>query len=124
MSVEEPEFTPAVELPVAEAMHLLRCGDLSLDPASREVRRGAVAVSLTAREFALLEFLMRHPGEALPRATIVEHVWDPLAVGDWNVLEVYVRYLRQKVDRPFGRSSIETVRGVGYRLRDDAGAPR
>jgi two-component system, OmpR family, response regulator len=99
-------------------------GDLFLDPATREVRRGDAPVHLSPKEFALLEFLMRHPGEALPRATIVEHVWDPLAVGDWNVLEVYVRYLRQKVDRPFGRSSIETVRGVGYRLRDDAGAPR
>ncbi|HXJ62936.1 MAG TPA: response regulator transcription factor [Actinomycetota bacterium] len=96
-------------------------GDLSLDPATRDVRRGDVPVHLSPKEFALLEFLMRHPGEALPRATIVEHVWDPLAVGDWNLLEVYVRYLRQKVDRPFGRSSIETVRGVGYRLRDEGG---
>jgi DNA-binding response OmpR family regulator len=96
-------------------------GDLSLDPATREVRRGDTPVHLSPKEFALLEFLMRHPGEALPRATIVEHVWDPLAVGDWNVLEVYVRYLRRKIDRPFGRSSIETVRGVGYCLRDGDG---
>jgi two-component system OmpR family response regulator len=94
----------------------LAVGDLSLDPATREVRRGDVEVHLSPKEFALLEFLMRHPGEALSRTTIVEHVWDPLAVGDWNLLEVYVRYLREKVDRPFGRSSIETVRGVGYRL--------
>src|SRR5262245_43181619 len=97
----------------------LTVGDLVLDPATREVRRGDAEVQLSPKEFALLEFLMRHPGEALSRTTIVEHVWDPNAVGDWNVLEVYVRYLREKVDRPFGRSSIETVRGVGYRLRED-----
>jgi two-component system OmpR family response regulator len=99
----------------------LAVGDLWLDPASHEVRRGDAAVHLSPKEFALLEFLMRHPGQALSRTTIVERVWDPGMVGDWNVLEVYVRYLRQKVDRPFGRASIETVRGVGYRLRDDAG---
>ena len=96
----------------------LEVGDLRLDPVTREVRRGRDAVHLSPKEFALLEFLMRHPGEALTRTAIVEHVWDPYAVGDWNVLEVYVRYLREKVDRPFGRSSIETVRGVGYRLRE------
>jgi two-component system OmpR family response regulator len=95
---------------------VLVVGDLTLDPATREVSRGDTPVHLSPREFALLEFLMRHPGEALPRATIVEHVWDPFTVGDWNVLEVYVRYLREKVDRPFGRASIRTVRGVGYRL--------
>jgi len=91
----------------------LTVGELWLDPASHEVRRGREAVHLSPKEFALLEFFMRHPGEALSRTTIVEHVWDPSMVGDWNVLEVYVRYLRQKI----GRSSIETVRGVGYRMR-------
>jgi two-component system, OmpR family, response regulator len=96
---------------------VLRAGDLVLDPASREVRRGDAPVHLTPKEFALLEFLMRHTGEAVPRATLMERVWDFGFDGDWNVLEVYVRYLREKVDRPFGRASIETVRGVGYRLR-------
>ena len=95
----------------------IRVGALRLDPASHEVRRGDTEVHLSPKEFALLEFLMRHPGEALSRTTIVEHVWDPSVVGDWNVLEVYVGYLRRKI----GRSTIETVRGVGYRLREDGG---
>jgi two-component system OmpR family response regulator len=96
---------------------VLTVGDLTLDPATREVRRGDTPVHLSPREFALLELFMRHPGEVLSRTAIVEHVWDPYTVGDWNVLEVYVRYLREKVDRPFGLATIETVRGVGYRLQ-------
>ena len=95
-------------------------GDLSLDPATREVRRGDLRVPLTPKEFALLEFFMRHAGEVLTRTQILEHVWDFAFDGDSNVIEVYVRYLREKVDRPFGRQSLETVRGVGYRLRDGA----
>ncbi|HEX9374924.1 MAG TPA: response regulator transcription factor [Actinomycetota bacterium] len=98
---------------------VLTVGDLMLDPASHEVRRGDTPVALTPKEFALLEQLMRRPGETVPRATLMEHAWDFSFRGDWNILEVYVRYLREKVDRPFGRSSIETVRGVGYRLRED-----
>src|SRR5439155_5498353 len=98
---------------------VLTVGDLTLDPATREVRRGDAPISLSPKEFALLELLMRRPGEVLPRAALMEHAWDFSFRGDWNILEVYVRYLREKVDRPFGRSSIETVRGVGYRLRDD-----
>jgi two-component system, OmpR family, response regulator len=95
-------------------------GDLSLDPATREVRRGDAPIHLSPKEFALLELLMRHPGEVVARGTLIEHGWDLGFDGDWNILDVYVRYLRQKVDRPFGRSSIETVRGVGYRLREEA----
>ena len=98
---------------------VLRVGDLTLDPATREVRRGDTTVVLSPREFSLLEYFMRHPGEALSRTRIIEHVWDFAFDGDWNIVEVYVRYLREKVDRPFGRQSMETVRGVGYRLRDD-----
>lgn len=95
---------------------VLEVGDLALDPATREVRRGDTPVHLTPREFALLEFLMRHAGEVVSRAMLMEHVWDYAFDGDSNVLEVYVRYLREKVDRPFGKASIETVRGIGYRL--------
>jgi two-component system OmpR family response regulator len=94
----------------------LAVGDLTLDPAAREVRRGDVPIHLTPKEFTLLELLMRHPGEVMARATLMEHAWDMAFDGDWNILDVYVRYLREKVDRPFGRSSIQTVRGVGYRL--------
>ena len=95
--------------------------DLSLDPATRQVRRGERDVSLTPKEFSLLEYLMRHPGQVLSRARIMDHVWDFAFDGDSNVLEVYIRYLREKVDRPFGHRSIETVRGVGYRLRVEEG---
>src|SRR5438034_999260 len=91
-------------------------GDLNLDPATKEVRRGDRQVPLTPKEFALLEYFMRHAGEVLTRTQILEHVWDFAFDGDSNVIEVYVRYLREKVDRPFGRQSLETVRGVGYRL--------
>jgi two-component system OmpR family response regulator len=97
----------------------LTVGDLTLDPATRDVRRGDQPVDLTPKEFSLLEYFMRHPGEALTRTQILEHVWDFAFDGDSNVIEVYVRYLREKVDRPFGRQSLETVRGVGYRLRDE-----
>lgn len=95
----------------------LTVGDLTLDPATRRVHRGAVEVPLTPKEFALLELFMRHPGEVLTRTRILEHVWDFAFGGDSNVVDVYVRYLREKVDRPFGKASLETVRGSGYRLR-------
>jgi two-component system OmpR family response regulator len=101
----------------------LRVGDLWLDPATHQVRRGATQINLTAREFSLLEYLMRYAGQMLERARILEHVWDLAYDRDFNVLEVYIRYVREKVDRPFGRRSIQTVRGAGYRLVDDgAGA--
>jgi two-component system, OmpR family, response regulator len=101
---------------------VLTVGDLVLDPATHEVRRGDSPIHLTPKEFSLLELLMRRAGEVVPRASLMEHAWDFTFEGDWNILEVYVRYLREKVDRPFGRSSIETVRGVGYRLRDGDGS--
>ena len=101
----------------------LRVGDLSLDPARREVRRGGQPIELTAREFSLLEYFMRHPAESLSRARLLEHVWDDAFDGDPHVVSVYVSYLRDKIDRPFGRSSLETLRGAGYRLRDDPAAP-
>jgi len=99
---------------------VLRVGDLALDPASHRVTRGSAAVELTGKEFALLEYLMRRPGEVVSRTQILEHVWDFGFDGDSNVVDVYIRYLRQKVDRPFGHDTIETVRGSGYRLREPA----
>jgi two-component system OmpR family response regulator len=97
----------------------LTVGDLSLDPATRTVLRAGVDIALTAREFSLLEYLMRYPGDVLSRTRILEHVWDFAYDRDFNVLEVYIRYLREKIDRPFGRRSLQTVRGAGYRLVDD-----
>ena len=105
----------------AERPPVLLVGDLSLDPARRTVARDGTAIDLTAREFALLEFLMRHAGDVLTRTQLIEHVWDFAYDGDSNVVDVYIRYLRNKVDRPFGRDSIRTVRGAGYRLEDGAG---
>jgi DNA-binding response OmpR family regulator len=100
---------------------VLVAGDLSLDPATRRCERAGRVVTLTPREFALLEFLMRRRDEVLSKTEIVEHVWDPHYDGDSNVVEVYVGYLRRKVDVPFRRHAIETVRGAGYRLRTDGG---
>jgi two-component system OmpR family response regulator len=102
----------------SERPTVLAVGDLVLDPAKRRVTRGTAAIDLTPKEFAMLELFLRHAGEALTRTRILEHVWDFAYEGDSNVVDVYVRYLREKVDRPFGRRSIETVRGVGYRLRE------
>lgn len=99
---------------------VLRCGDLSLDPARHTVARGEVAIPLSAKEFALLHELMRHAGHALTRGHLLEHLWDFSYDGDSNVIDVYIGYLRDKVDRPFEEHSIETVRGVGYRLHVDA----
>jgi len=105
----------------AERPPVLRVGDLALDPAARSVVRDGSSIDLTAREFALLEYLMRHRGEVLTRTQLIEHVWDFAYEGDSNVVDVYIRYLRNKVDRPFGRDQIETVRGAGYRLRAEPG---
>jgi two-component system OmpR family response regulator len=105
----------------AERPAVLRVGDLELDPAARSVARDGSSIDLTAREFALLEYLMRRPGEVLTRTQLIEHVWDFAYEGDSNVVDVYIRYLRNKVDRPFGRDQIETVRGAGYRLRAEPG---
>jgi two-component system OmpR family response regulator len=99
----------------------LTVGTLRLDPASREVYRGDVRVDLSAREFALLETFMRRPGQVLSQSQLLESAWDLGYEQKSNVVEVYVRYLREKIDRPFGLASLETVRGTGYRLRRDGG---
>jgi two-component system, OmpR family, response regulator len=96
----------------------LEVGDLVLDPASRRTWRGDTEIHLSPKEFALLETFMRRPGEVLSRLQLLEHAWDFAYENRSNVVDVYVRYLREKVDRPFGSDSIETVRGVGYRLRE------
>jgi DNA-binding response OmpR family regulator len=101
---------------------VLRAGDLSLDPASRTVQRGAACLELTAREFSLLEYLMRHCGAVVSKAELLAHVWDdPDEIADLNVVEVYIGYLRRKIDVPFGRKAVQTVRGAGYLLADDGG---
>ncbi|MFI5931757.1 response regulator transcription factor [Actinoplanes sp. NPDC051494] len=100
----------------------LEVGDLRLDPAARRVWRGDIEVELTAREFSLLAFLARNPGDVVSKRQILDTVWDVDFVGDPNIVEVYIRHLRNKVDRPFGRADIQTLRGAGYRLGgDDAG---
>jgi two-component system OmpR family response regulator len=101
-----------------ERSAVLEVGDLTLDPAEHSVRRGGQEILLTPKEFALLQYFMRHPDEALTRARLLEHVWDFAFDGGPNVVDVYVGYLREKIDRPFGRGSLETVRGIGYRLRN------
>jgi len=100
---------------------VLEAGDLRLDPAAKQAWRGEVEVVLTARELALLEFLLRRRGEAVSKREILDHVWDDDFEGDPNIVEVYVRHLRNKLDRPFGRAAIRTVRGSGYRLLADGG---
>lgn len=95
---------------------VLEAGDLRVDPASRKVHRGDDEISLTAREFAVLEYLARRKGEAVSKSDILGNVWDFDFDGDPNIVEVYIRHLRNKVDRPFGRAAIETLRGAGYRL--------
>ena len=105
----------------AERPAVLEAGSLRLDPATRQVWRGEAAIELSAKEFALLETFLRRPGEALSRLDLLEHAWDYTYENRSNVVDVYVGYLRAKIDRPYGRRSIETVRGVGYRLRDDGG---
>ncbi|HEY7043206.1 MAG TPA: response regulator transcription factor, partial [Nocardioidaceae bacterium] len=100
---------------------VLVAGDLRLDPASRRVARGEEAITLTPREFGLLEFLMRRAGEVVSKTDILENVWDAYYQGDDNVVEVYVGYLRRKIDQPFDRRAIETLRGMGYRLAADGG---
>jgi two-component system OmpR family response regulator len=100
---------------------VIEVGDLKLDPAARRVWRDDVEIELSAKEFALLETFMRHPGHVLDRLQLLEHAWDYEYENRSNVIDVYVRYLRDKVDRPFGVASIETVRGAGYRLRTDGG---
>ena len=101
---------------------VLEVGDLRLDPATRQAWRGATEVELSQREFDLLEAFMRRPGLVLSQGQLLDAAWDQGYRQRSNVVEVYVRYLREKLDRPFGVESLETVRGVGYRLRRDGGA--
>jgi two-component system OmpR family response regulator len=102
----------------AERPAVLEVGDLRMDPARRRVWRGEADISLSAKEFAMLETFMRRPGDVLSRLQLLEHVWDYGYENRSNVVNVYINYLRGKIDVPFGTDSIETVRGVGYRLRD------
>jgi two-component system, OmpR family, response regulator len=98
---------------------LVTVGDLTLDPATGDVRRGAHAIELSAKEYSVLECFMRHQGQILSRQDVLDHVWDFAFEGDPHIVTVYVGSLRDKIDRPFGRASLETVRARGYRLRDD-----
>ena len=100
---------------------VLAAGDLTLDPARRRVQRGDTLLTLTPREFGLLEFLMHHAGDVVTKGQILDAVWDPAFDGEPNIVEVYIRYLRRKIDVPFGRHAIETARGMGYRLAPDGG---
>lgn len=99
----------------------LQAGDLTLDPAARRVMRDKTEIELTSREFAVLEYLLRHAGQVRSKRQVLGNVWDDDFEGDPNIVEVYVGHLRRKIDRPFGREAIETVRGAGYRLAVDGG---
>jgi DNA-binding response OmpR family regulator len=104
---------------VRERPTVLSVGDLRLDPATRQVTRDTTGIALTPREYALLEYLMRRQGEVVSKIELLDHVWDAPEDTDPNVVEVYVGYLRRKIDVPFGRSSLVTVRGAGYRMVPD-----
>jgi two-component system OmpR family response regulator len=103
----------------AERPACLEVGDLVVDPARHEVTRAGIRVELTAREFAVLEYLVRHRGQAITRARLLEHVWDENYVGSTNVVDVYVGYLRKKLEQPFDQPMIHTVRGVGWTLEPE-----
>jgi len=98
---------------------VLEVGELRLDPATHRVWRGPTEIRLSAKEFALLETFMRRPDEVLSRLDLVEHAWDFAYENRSNIVDVYIRHLRKKIDEPFGRHSLETIRGAGYRLRAD-----
>jgi two-component system OmpR family response regulator len=100
---------------------VLQAGDLRLDPATHQVWRGDQEVPLTRRQFSVLEFLMRRAGDPVSKSDILDHVWDFAFDGDPNIVEVYIRHLRRKIDEPFGRRAIQTIRLVGYRLDPDGG---
>jgi DNA-binding response OmpR family regulator len=106
----------ATERPV-----IMEAGDIRMDPASRTVWRGETVIDVTAREFAVLEYLMRRRGDVVSKREVLDNVWDFDFEGDPNIVEVYVRHLRNKLDRPFGREAIETLRGAGYRLASNGG---
>ena len=100
---------------------VLKAGDLTLDPAEHRCRRGTTDIALTVREFSLLEYLMQFAGQAVSKQELLSHVWGEGFEGDPNIVEVYASYLRKKIDQPFGRSALETVRGVGYRIDASGG---
>jgi two-component system OmpR family response regulator len=100
---------------------VLTAGDLRVDPATRGVWRGDIPIELTSREFAVLEYLIRHVGDVVTKREVLDNVWDFDFEGDPNIVEVYVRHLRNKLDRPFDRAAIETLRGAGYRLASNGG---
>jgi len=105
----------------AERPTVLEVGDLRLDPATQQAWRGDTEIRLSSKEYALLELFMRRPGQVLSRFELLEHGWDIGYDNRSNVITVYIRYLREKIDRPFGRHALETVHGAGYRLRADGG---
>jgi len=105
-----------------EQAPVLQVGELRLDPSTRQVWRRETEIDLSTKEFALFETFMRRPGQVVSRFDLLEHAWDYSYENRSNVVDVYIRYLREKIDRPFGKSSLETVRGAGYRLRKDGGA--
>ena len=105
----------------ADQPSLIEVGDLRLDPAAHQVWRGDTEIELSAKELTLLEVFMRNPGHVLTRTQLLEHAWEYDYEHRSNVIEVYIRYLRRKIDQPFGVKSLETVRGAGYRLRKDGG---
>ena len=105
----------------ADRPAVLEAGDVRLDPASHAVSRGDVVIDVTAREFAVLEYLMRRKGQIVSKREVLDNVWDADFEGDSNIVEVYVRHLRNKLDRPFDRAAIETLRGAGYRLATNGG---
>jgi len=100
---------------------VLEAGDVRVDPASKTVWRGEAVIDLTAREFSVLEYLVRRKGEVVSKREVLDNVWDSDFEGDSNIVEVYVRHLRNKLDRPFEREAIETLRGSGYRLASNGG---
>ena len=106
----------------SERAPVLAVGDLTLDPATHDVHRGKTEIAVSAKEFALLETFMRRPGDVLSRLHLIEHAWDSSYENRSNIVDVYVRRLRRKIDEPFGRATLQTVRGGGYRLRDDGPA--
>ncbi|ADD41798.1 response regulator transcription factor [Stackebrandtia nassauensis] len=106
---------------VSTAPTVWEFGDLVIDPAAKTVRRGEADISLTAKEFAVLEYLASRAGEVVSKTEVLEHVWDFAYDGDVNIVEVYISYLRRKLDAPFGRQAITTLRGAGYRLAADGG---
>jgi two-component system OmpR family response regulator len=106
----------------AERPSVLEVDDLRLDPATRRVSRGSTEIKLSSKEFAVLETFMRRPDEVLSRLNLLEHAWDFAYDNKSNIVDVYIRHLRNKIDKPFDCASLETVRGVGYRLRSNSGA--